>query len=166
MKVIYECFNEKLVIAATNYVREKLRIDENIWVFVSTGDNFESNKHSGKFEIELCVIRYNKDFLKIATEEQIIKLAFYETFHALQFQELFYYEEGFKSKIFSEAELKILKREFNPDTKTGVTNKWHELLSEQQAETFAHFMYIKYKESFSGAAELVEKYLYKFINLE
>lgn len=93
----YDCFNEKLVIAGTNYIREKLKIDENIWVFINDGKNFESDKHSGKFEKEVGVIRYNKDFSKTATEEQVLKLAFHETFHAFQFQEVFNYNQGIKS---------------------------------------------------------------------
>lgn len=162
----YDCFNEKLVIAGTNYIREKLKIDENIWVFINDGKNFESDKHSGKFEKEVGVIRYNKDFSKTATEEQVLKLAFHETFHAFQFQEVFNYNQGIKSKVFSEEELTVLAHEFNPNTKTEETHKWHELLSEQQAETFAHFMYEKYKESFSGADMLIEKYLDMFPNFE
>ena len=159
-------FNEKLVVAATNYIREKLKIDKNIWVFINDGKNFESDKHSGKFEKEVGVIRYNKDFLETATEEQILKLAFHETFHAFQFQEVFNYSQGIKSKVFSDEELKTLEHEFNLNTKTEDTNKWHELLLEQQAETFAHFMCEKYKEFFSGAVELIEKYLDMFPNLE
>ncbi len=79
---------------------------------------------------------------------------------------MFNYNQGIKSKVFSEEELKVLAHEFNPNTKTEETHKWHELLSEQQAETFAHFMYEKYKESFSGADMLIEKYLDMFPNLE
>src|SRR5690606_34662171 len=94
-------FKEKLIISATNFAREKTNVDPALWVFVNKGNIFKSINHSGLFEKDTFVIRFNRDWIKIASEEQIIKTAFHETFHAVQQQALVGRTLGLKSDIFS-----------------------------------------------------------------
>lgn len=159
-------FKEKLIISATNFAREKTNVDPGLWVFVNNGNIFKSINHSGLFEKDTFVIRYNRDWLKIASEEQIIKTAFHETFHAVQQQALIGRRLGLKSDIFSEDELNILEHEFKDENYDDSIDTWHTHLSEQQAETFAAHLFERFKQDLEKHEELVTKYYKRFINEE
>ena len=166
MKTDNNSAKEKLILSATNYAREKINVDPGLWVFINDGSVFKSIYHSGLFEKDNFVIRYNRDWIKIASEEQIIKTAFHETFHAVQQQALIERNLGLKSKIFSEAELNTLEHEFKDENYDDSIDTWHTHLSEQQAEAFAAYLFERFKEDLDKHEELVIKYYKRFINEE
>ena len=157
---------EKLIISATNFAREKTNVDPGLWVFINNGDIFKSINHSGLFEKDTFVIRYNRDWIKIASEEQIIKTAFHETLHAVQQQVLVGRRLGLKSNIFTEEELNILEHEFKDENYDDSVDTWHTHLSEQQAETFAAYLFERFNKDLDKHEELVTKYYKRFINEE
>lgn len=159
-------FKEKLIISATNYAREKMNVDPGLWVFINDGSVFKSFHHSGLFEKDTFVIRYNRDWIKIASEEQIIKTAFHETFHAVQQQALIERNLGLKSEIFSEVELNTLEHEFKDENYDDSINTWHTHLSEQQAEAFAAYLFERFNKDLDKHEELVTKYYKRFVNEE
>jgi len=158
--------NEKLIISATNLARHIMKLDENIWVFINEGNTFESINHSGMYDKEHYLIRYNREWLKSATEEAIIKCAFHETFHAAQHQAIMERTLGIKSDYFTEVELEKLEHDFDSGNYNDKVGEWGEIFAEQQAEAFAAVFYDKYLETFKSANELIEKYYDMFPNIE
>lgn len=157
--------NEMLVIAATNYARKLMYIDESLWVFINDGKHFKSINHSGLYDKNF-IIRFNREWLKTAKEEQILKCAFHEVFHAVQHQEIMKKELGIESKFFPEDELKQLEFEFKDENYNDSSETWGTYLCELQAEDFAGQMYDKYWEEFNNPQELIEKYYEMFKNKE
>ena len=159
-------FNEQLIIAATNYARHHLKIDESLWVFLSKGELFKSNKHSGRFEKDVFAIRYNQDWLKTAETDKIIRCAFHEVFHAFQFTELTKESLGLKSNVFTAEELKQLAFEFNDENYDDTDDSWGTYLAEQQAESYAEALYHKFLDEEKSIDQFIEKYHELYRNKE
>lgn len=104
-----------LVIASTNYARKILNIAEELWVFINDGDMFKSINHSGLFDKDAFAIRYNREFLKSASIEKIMKLAFHETFHAAQLEAVVGSYLGLETKLFTKEEIEQIKHEFKDE---------------------------------------------------
>lgn len=134
-------FNEKLVIAATNYARKIMEVDCSLWVFINEGDFFKSINHAGMFQKDEFAIRYNRDWLKLADIESVIKCAFHETFHAVQYSALIEYSLGIKSKYFSDDEILTMLNEFESENYNDSIQKWDTYFVELQAEAFAIGLY-------------------------
>ncbi len=77
---------EKLIILVTNNARKKMNVNLGLLVFMNDGSVFKSVNHSGLFEKDNFINRYNCDWIKTATNERIINTAFHETFHAVRQQ--------------------------------------------------------------------------------
>ena len=97
----------------------------------------------------------------VSVQEQIIKTAFHETFHAVQQQALIGRRLGLKSDIFTEEELNTLEHEFKDENYDDSIDTWHTHLSEQQAETFAAYLFERFKQDLEEHEELVGKYYKK-----
>lgn len=134
---------EKLVLSATNYARKHLGINDTILVFINDGKVFKSTKHSALYEIDLGIIRYNKDWLKTASTERILRCAFYEVFIARIHLEILGHQQGTKSTLFSEEEFMKLEQEFK-NSDNGELNKVEKRLSSEFGEAYAEILYQKY----------------------
>lgn len=157
---------EKLAIAATNFVRKLMKVDDALWVFINDGDMFKSINYSGMFQKDIFVIRYNRDWLKTAAHEKILMCAFHETFHAIQYSAVVGYELGMKENLFSDDEINQLTREFNAETYNDSNEMWSTYLVEQQAEGFAIELYTKYMEHFNKIDDFIDKYYDLYQNTE
>ncbi|WP_026391279.1 hypothetical protein [Haploplasma modicum] len=149
--------NNKLVISATNYARVKLNLDENFWVVISEGKHFLSNNHSGMYDKNHFLIRYNEEWLKNSTSEKTIKCAFHEVFHAFQHQEIIKRKLGLESIYFTNEELDKIEYEFQDEVYN--VDKWESFLIEQQAEYFSDYLYsifIKNNDTLSVIKEYYE----------
>lgn len=153
-----------LVIAATNYARKILNIAEELWVFVNDGSMFKSEVHSGLFDKDAFAIRYNKEFLKTASTEKVMKLAFHETFHAAQLEAIVGSHLGFDSKLFTKEEIKQLKHEFKDENYSEEVGVYENLLSEQQAENFAQMMYAKLLSEKINIENFINEYKSLYLN--
>lgn len=159
-----EVNNNDLVIAATNYARKILNIAEELWVFVNDGNMFKSNNYSGIFDKDAFAIRYNSEFLKDASTEKVMKLAFHETFHAAQLEAIVGSYLGYKSELFTEDEIERLKHEFKDENYSDKIGIYETLLSEQQAESFAQMMYKKLKREEINLDKFVNEYKSLYLN--
>ena len=159
-----EVNNNDLVIAATNYARKILNIAEELWVFVNDGDMFKSNNHSGIFDKDAFAIRYNSEFLKDASTEKVMKLAFHETFHAAQFEAIVASYLGLKSELFTEDKIERLKHEFKDENYSDEIDIYETLLSEQQDESFAQMMYEKLKKEEINLDKFINEYKSLYLN--
>src|SRR5690554_7302302 len=128
-------YKYKLIISFTNYARKLLNIDENLWVLISDENHFVSNEHSGLYDKLNFLIRYNKGWIKTASNSEIIKCAFHEVFHCLQHQELIKKSLGISSSIFTSEELEQMEFEFKDEN--YMLNNWENMLVEKQAEYFS-----------------------------
>lgn len=158
--------NEKLIISATNYARSVIGIDESLWVFINDGKIFKSINHSGMYDKEHFVIRYNRDWLKTAEFERIIKCAFHEVFHVVQHAELIVRKHGIKSKVFSDAELDQLEFEFMDENYSDSHHAWGSHLAEQQADSFADELYGKFIKNYQNTDDFIAKYYEMYPNKE
>lgn len=156
--------NEKLIISATNFARSLLNIDEDLWVFINEQTHFNGNDHSALYDKENFLIRYNKEWLKNANSENIIKTAFHEVFHVLQHSEILESELGRKSRLFSNVELKQMKHEFKDENYSTESGKYENLLIEQQAESFAYGLYELYNQRIKTEEKLIKKYFDLYLN--
>ena len=156
--------NEMLVIASTNYARKILNIAEELWVFINDGDMFKSNNHSGLFDKDAYAIRYNREFLKTASIEKVMKLAFHETFHAAQLESIVASYLGLKSELFTEEEIEQLKHEFKDENYSDEIGIYENLLSEQQAESFAQMVYEKLKKEEINLDKFINEYKSLYLN--
>ncbi len=159
-----QSLNEKLIISATNYAREFLNIDEELWVFINDSKHFMGINHSALYDKENFIIRFNKDWLINATEDNILKTAFHEVFHVFQHTCLLEIELGYNRGIFTNNELEKMKHEFLDENYSTELGQYENLLIEQQAETFAHEFYKTFKSEFNNICGLIEKYNEKYIN--
>ena len=159
-----QSLNEKLIISATNYAREFLNIDEGLWVFINDSKHFMGIHHSALYDKENFIIRYNKDWLINATEDNILKTAFHEVFHVLQHTCIVEFDLGYNREIFTNEELMQMKFEFLDENYSSELGKYEQLLIEQQAESFAHVFYKSHKEKFTNVNELIDKYYGRYIN--
>ena len=151
---------EKIIISATNFAREILNIDENLWVFINNENHFISSSHSGLYDKEYFLIRFNSKWLKNASQEKIIKCAFHEVFHAFQHQEIIKRIIGFESLVFNYDELDLMEKEF--DDENYNLNNWESYLVEKQAEEFSNKLYCEFKKNFKSIEDFMNKY-YLFI---
>lgn len=158
--------NEKLVIAATNFARRLLKVDDALWVFINDGDMFKSVNHSGLFEKEMFVIRYNRDCLRTAQTDRIIKCAFHETFHSVQYSAVIGYGMGVKNNLFSDDEMTQMIHEFKAENYDDSSDKWGTHLVEQQAEGFAQELYEKFINEFKNIEVFVDRYYEMYPNIE
>jgi hypothetical protein len=158
--------NEKLVIAATNFARQLLKVDNALWVFINDGELFKSVNYSGMFENEMFVIRYNREWLKTADNDKIIKCAFHETFHAVQYSAVIGYGMGVKNNLFRDDEMKKLIHEFNAENYDDSTEVWGTHLVEQQAEAFALELYEKFINQFKNTEDFIDRYYQMYPNIE
>lgn len=159
-------FQEKLIISATNYVRKIMTINENIWVFINDNKIFKSTNHSGMYDKENFIIRYNRGWIQMATYEQIIKCAFHESFHAVQHQALVGRMLEINSQWFTEEELDRLEYEFKDENYNNSNSNWHSYLIEQQAETFGRILYDKFAKEYEDLEEFIDQYYGLFPNKE
>ena len=166
MKNSYGSLNERLVIAATNYARKLLKVDDALWVFINDGDMFKSINHSGLFEKELFVIRYNRDWITTAETGKIIKCAFHETFHTIQYSAVIGYGMGVKNNLFSDDEMTQMIHEFKAENYDDSSDKWGTHLLEQQAEGFALELYEKFINEFKNIEVFVDRYYEMYPNIE
>lgn len=158
--------NEKLIIFATNYARSVIGIDESLWVFINDGNIFKSVNHSGMYDKEHFVIRYNRDWLKAAEFERIIKCAFHEVFHVVQHAELIARKHEIKSKVFSDAELDQLEFVFDDKNYDDSNHTWSSHLAEQQADNFAEELYEKFIRKYRNSDDFIAKYYEIYPNKE
>jgi|SRR5690625_971066 len=156
--------NEKLIISATNFARSLLNIDEDLWVFINEQTHFNGNDHSALYDKENFLIRYNKEWLKNANSENIIKTAFHEVFHVVQHSAIVEFELGIKSEVFSIKELRQMKYEFKDKNYSTEIGQYENLLIEQQAETFAYGLYELYNQRIKTEEKLIKKYFYLYEN--
>lgn len=159
-------FKEKLVISATNFARNLLKVDDALWVFINDGDMFKSINHSGLFEKEMFVIRYNREWLKISQTDRIIKCAFHETFHAVQYSAVIGFGIGVKNNLFSNDEMKQMIHEFKTENYDDTSDKWGTHLVEQQAEGFALELYEKFIKQFKNIEDFVDSFYEMYLNIE
>lgn len=157
---------ERLVIAAANFARLITQVDESLWVFINDGKVFKSNIHSGMYDKDSCSVRFNREWLKTAKLDRIVKCAFHEVFHALQHQELLKRQLGITSDKFTEDELVQMEKEFQDEHHDDSEGIYENLLVEQQAETFAELIYRKYSNEINITDKFIEKYYGVFINEE
>lgn len=158
--------NEKLVIAATNFARQILNVDEALWVFINNGDMFKSINHSGLFDKDMFVIRYNRQWLITADKDKIIKCAFHETFHAVQYSAVIEYGMGIKNRLFTDDEMKQLIHEFKTENYDDSSELWGTHLVEQQAEGFALELHEKFINQFENIEDFIENYYEMYRNIE
>lgn len=158
--------NEKLVIAATNFARNLLKVDDALWVFINDGDMFKSINHSGLFEKEMFVIRYNREWLRTAQPDRIIKCAFHETFHSVQYSAVIGYGMGVKNNLFTEDEMTQMIHEFKAENYDDSSDIWGTHLLEQQAEGFALELYEKFINEFKNIEDFVDSYYEMYPNIE
>lgn len=142
-------YNEKLVLEATEYARDLLNIDKDLWVFINEINHFKGIYHSALYDKDNFLIRYNKEWLKTAQKENIIKTAFHEVFHVLQHACIVESDLGIDHGIFTKEELKQMKHEFLDENYSMEKGKYETLLIEIQAETFAHELYNEVKGKFN-----------------
>ena|GEM_PF-3176626 len=157
-------FNEKLIISATNYARETIGITKSLWVFINNCIMFKSIDHSGMYDKENFLIRYNRDWLKNADHKQIIKCAFHEVFHVVQHDALNNWKSGNVSLIFSDEELRQIEIEFNDYNYSDSIHKWNSYFIEQQAECFAEILYKRFQAEKIKLRDLVTRYYNKYLN--
>jgi len=158
--------NEQLIIAATNYARAIFNVDEYLWVFINELNHFTGIDHSALYDKEHFLIRYNREWLKSAKVDNIIKTAFHEVFHVVQHLAILEYDQGKNNGFFTNQDLKRMKHEFLDENYSTKLGKYEELLIEQQAEEFALYLYKEYKKTFKDESELVSKFLNLFVNKE
>ena len=158
--------NEKLIISATNYTRSIIGIDEALWVFINDGTIFKSIHHSGMYDKEHFVIRYNREWLKTAEFERIIKCAFHEVFHVVQHAELIARKHGIKSALFNDEELDQLEFEFRDENYSDSHLAWSSYLAEQQADSFADQLYEKFIKRYKDIDGFIAKYYEMYPNKE
>lgn len=158
--------NEKLVIAATNFVRKIMSVDDELWVFINDGDNFKSINHSGMFQMDFFAIRYNREWLKTATHEKIIKCALHEAFHAVQYSAVVGHGRGANNNLFTDREINQLTHEFKMKNYDDSNEMWSTYLVEQQAEGFAMEFYTKYIKQFNNIEDFIDKYYELYPNIE
>lgn len=154
---------EKLIISGTNFARKALNIDENFWILISDINHFIDINHSGLYDKENFLIRYNKSWIRKSNNERILKCSFHEVFHAFQHQELLKRKLGLKTK-FTCDELNQIELEFRDEV--YLNNKWEDNLVEQQAETFANELYTIFVSNNYEIDKFITKYLNLFPNLE
>lgn len=161
MKLDELLLNEKLIISATNYARSVLNIDEGLWVFINDSTHFMSNEHSALYDKENFLIRFNKEWIKSAKDDKIIKTSFHEVFHVLQHASILEWQQGYNNEIFTIEELKIMEYEFSDKNYSTDIGKYENQLIEIQAETFASYLFDRMPYS---KIDLISKYLKLYIN--
>lgn len=155
---------EKTIISVTNYARKRLGLDKHFWVLISDINHFKSKDHSGLYDKERFLIRFNKSWIKEASIESLLKCSFHEVFHAFQHQEILKSTIGLKSDFFSMNELKIMKKEFEDENYN--LEMWPTYLIEEQAEVFALLLYSEIKKEYDDMNKIVDKYYTMFPNIE
>lgn len=154
---------EKLIISACNYAREKINLDENFWVLISEDVHFNDSQHSGLYDKERFLIRFNQGWIKQATYEEILKCAFHEVFHAFQHQEIIKKNLGYTSLFFTDEEFYIMEFEFKDENYD--VNKWETLLIEKQSEYFSEILYQEIDKNFKNYKNIITKYYNLFPNI-
>lgn len=140
---------EQLLTAATILARAKLKINEELELYLVDKDLFPKNT-AAIYDIENFVIKFNKDWLyNRATKEDIIKTAFHEIYHVYQHTSVLKKEHFFENNShFTNEELEEMKEEFN-NIKLGKTNKSYENQTlEVDAEAFSIVYYDEYYKTF------------------
>ena len=151
-------FNEKLVIAASNYVRKLMNIDDSLWAFINKGDMFKSINHSGMFQKDVFVIRFNREWLETTTHERIIKCAFHETFHAVQYSAVVGSSLNLRNTLFTDEDVKRLTHEFGDGNYDDSNETEGSYLVEQQAEGFAIELYKRFICQYKNVNEFIAEY--------
>lgn len=138
--------NEELILKATEYARSLLKIDKDLWVFINEMNHFKGIEHSALYDKDNFLIRYNKEWLKTARKENVIKTAFHEVFHVLQHACIVEADLGMDHGIFTKEELVQMKYEFLDENYSMEKGKYENLLIEVQAESFAYALYEQVKD--------------------
>jgi len=158
--------NEKLAISATNYVRKLMNVDGALWVFINDGDMFKSVNHSGMFQKDTFVIRYNREWLKTADQEKIVRCAFHEVFHVVQYTAIVRHSMGIKNTQFTDDEINQLEHEFKDENYDDSNGTWGSHLVEQQAEWFAVELYNRFVKQYKDTDEFIVEYFDMYPNIE
>lgn len=141
-------------------------IDDALWVFINDGDMFKSINHSGMFQKDVFVIRYNQEWLKTAVQEKIIKCAFHEAFHAIQYAAVIGHSVGLRNNLFTDNEINQLVHEFKDENYDDSNEIWGSHLAEQQAEGFAIELYEKFIKQYKNVEECIVEYYDMYPNVE
>lgn len=166
MKKKYVKYKERLIVSATNYARKIMNIDEFLWVFINDGNIFKSVNHSGLYDKANFIIRFNREWLKIAEFKNIVETSFHEVFHVVQHQALIEREYNIESKLFTEEELDQLAKEFRDENYNDSSDAWGLNMAEQQAEAFAKHLYNEFIKRVKNIDDFIKEYYIMFPNQE